>query len=192
MVPSMMLLANTEVDLKLMTVYGHMCVFDNNVCRPGSLWFWSKMLNQGLASLAKLMNLLHHQGSNTLKSVLEGGGGEWFNFQAPPRIYLGWDDDAEEDDPTPSTPLPPSPSLATCFCFCELCDFESWESWSLVPRKASTETTSLFFASGIVSSPPKKLSDWKKKLPEFSPSLFVSPSSPPCLLFFSLSLRQNR
>jgi hypothetical protein len=27
-------------------------------------------------------------GFKTLKSVLEGGGGEWFNFQAPPRIYL--------------------------------------------------------------------------------------------------------
>jgi hypothetical protein len=46
-------------------------------------------------------------GFQTLKSVLEGGGGEWFNFQAPPRIYLGWDDDPEEDDPTPSRPLPP-------------------------------------------------------------------------------------
>jgi hypothetical protein len=28
-------------------------------------------------------------GFKTLKSVLEGGGGEWFNYQAPPRTYLG-------------------------------------------------------------------------------------------------------
>lgn len=127
-------------------------------------------------------------GLKTLNSVLEGRGGEWFNFQAPPRIYLGWDDDPEEDDPTQSTPLPPSSSLATCFCFFELCDFESWESWSLVPRgKASSGTTSpLKSSSGIVSSPPKKLFDCKKNY-SLNSLLFIRVSVLPSLPALLLS-----